>query len=352
MSEVPADGIEPPDGRWWATAKMASIAGLVVYVIATIILINADGVLLSRDSVFVWLLVGMLMVSLADLKGWARGVIFDWFPYFALLFLYDFLRGQVGQNPLYAPHVMPQIDFDRFLFGGVPSVQLQEKLWDPAHVDAIDIAAWAVYVSHFFTVFVISAFLWRLARPKFLEFRAMVITLSMAAFATYALFPAVPPWMASDDGTIGPITRMIGNVWEHLGVGAASAVWGHGGADWSNTVAAVPSLHTGFPVLIMCFFWPTGNRLVRGICLAYALAMSFTLVYAGEHYVFDIVLGWIYAIVTYQVVRRIRAAWASRRERRKEVAVREAMPVAAPVAAGRARLERPGVSPRRSIRRP
>jgi hypothetical protein len=334
MSEVPADGIEEPQRRRWANARMASVAGLIVYIIATIILVSADGVLLSRDTVFVWLLVGMLMVSLADLKGWARGVIFDWFPYFALLFLYDFLRGQVGQNPIYEPHVMPQIDFDRFLFGGVPSVDLQEKLWDPLHIDALDIAVWAVYVSHFFTVFVISAFLWRLARPKFLQFRAMVITLSMAAFATYALFPAVPPWMASDDGTIGPITRMVGNVWQHLGVGSASAIWGHGGGDWSNPVAAVPSLHTAFPVLILCFFWPTGSKLVRGICLAYALAMSFTLVYAGEHYVFDILLGWIYALATYLAVRKVRAVWSAWRARRQESGEHE-IPVAPPGSPGK-----------------
>lgn len=320
MSDVTADPVEEPTSstprRSWATARNASLAGLAVYVIATIILVNADGILLSRDTIFAWLLVGMLMVSLADLKGWARGMIFDWLPYFALLFLYDFLRGQVGQNPIYEPHVMPQIDFDKFLFGGeVPSVWLQDKLWDPVNIDAIDIAAWGVYVSHFFMVFVISAFLWRLARPKFLEFRAMVITLSMAAFATYALFPAVPPWMASDQGAIGPITRSIGNVWDHLGVGTASAIWGHG-SDWANPVAAVPSLHTGFPVLIMCFFWGTGKKWVRGLCLTYALAMSFTLVYTGEHYVFDIVLGWLYAIATFLIVRKVRSAFGSWREKR------------------------------------
>ncbi|MCB0865444.1 MAG: phosphatase PAP2 family protein [Solirubrobacterales bacterium] len=301
--------------RSWMNAHTASIAGLVVYVIATIILVSADGVLLARDTVFAWLMVGMLMVSLSDLKGWARGVIVDWLPYFGILFLYDFLRGQVGQNPIFEPHLMPQIDFDRFLFSSVPSVSLQERFWDPLHIDALDVAVWAVYMTHFFMVFLISAVLWRVARPKFLEFRAMVCTLSMAAFTTYALFPAVPPWMASDQNAVGPITRLIGNVWAHLGVGAASAIWGHG-SDWSNVVAAVPSLHVGFPALILCFFWPTGKWWVRAICLAYVLAMSFALVYAGEHYVFDIVLGWIYALATYVGVRKVRALWASRRERR------------------------------------
>lgn len=313
-----------PARRSWANARTASYAGLAVYVVATIILISVDGMLLARDSLFAWLLVGMLMVSLADLKGWARGVIFDWLPYFAILFLYDFLRGQVGQNPIYEPHVMPQIDFDRFLFGTVPSVDLQEKLWDPLHIDALDIAVWIVYFTHFFMVFVISAFLWRLARPKFLEFRAMVVTLSMAAFATYALFPAVPPWMASDQGAIGESTRLIGNIWQHIGIDAAAAIWGHDG-DWSNLVAAVPSLHVAFPVLILCFFWPGGRWWVRALCCAYALAMSFTLVYAGEHYVFDIVLGWFYGFLTFLVVRKVRAAWFAWRRRRA---------AAAPVAAG------------------
>jgi hypothetical protein len=38
--------------------------------------------------------------------------------------------------------------------------------------------------------------------------------------------------------------------------------------------------------------------------------MSFTLVYTGEHYVFDVMLGWVYAITTFFVVRVIRRAWA------------------------------------------
>ena len=324
--------------RSWANAKTASLAGLGVYVVATILLINTDGVLLSRDTVFAWILVGMLMVSLADLRGWARGVIFDWIPYFALLFAYDFLRGQVGSDPLFAPHVQPQIDVDQFLFGSTPSVWLQERIWNPIQIDAIDVAAWGVYISHFFTIFVISAFLWRLARPKFLAFRAMVVTLSMAAFATYALFPAAPPWMASDQGAIGPTTRIIGNVWEHLGVGSAGAIWGHGSA-LSNPVAAVPSLHVAFPVLILCFFWSSG-RTVRALCLLYALAMSFTLVYTGEHYVFDIVLGWLYAFTTHQVVSRIRSAWAARRGRREEKELEtEPLPVAGPTAGALAASE-------------
>ena len=246
------------------------------------------------------------------MRGWARGVIFDWLPFFAALFAYDALRGLVGNNPIFEPHVMPQIRFDEWLFNGlIPTVELQASFFDPADLAWWDVVAWATYLTHFFMVFVIAAVLWRVARPRFLEFRAMVLTLAFAAFATYALYPAAPPWMASDDGLIGPVSRTIGGVWEQLGVEPAAAIFDRGNS-FINEVAALPSLHTAYPVLILCFFWSAGNW-VRALCLTYAVAMSASLVYAGEHYVFDIVLGWIYAIVVFAGVKLVRGYLARRR---------------------------------------
>lgn len=305
-------------GRDFIGARAISLAGLAAYAVATVLLVAVDGIPLSRDIVFGWILVGMLAVSLADLRGWARGMIFDWLPFIALLFAYDFLRGMVGSDPLFAPHVVPQIRADEFLFGSVPTVELQSRFYDPANIDAVDIAAWGVYVTHFFTIFVIAAALWRLARPRFLEFRAMVLTLTAAAFVTYALMPAAPPWMASDQGVIGEVHRSVGAVWQHLSVGSAAAIWDHGSA-LSNPVAALPSLHAAYPVLILCFFWSAGWP-ARALGLTYAVAMSLTLVYTGEHYVFDVLLGWAYAIATYLVVSGVREAWARRRRRRGHAA--------------------------------
>jgi membrane-associated phospholipid phosphatase len=41
------------------------------------------------------------------------------------------------------------------------------------------------------------------------------------------------------------------------------------------------------------FFWPRVRRRWRPLLGAYALAMAFSLVYSAEHYVFDILLGWL-----------------------------------------------------------
>ncbi|HEU4803787.1 MAG TPA: phosphatase PAP2 family protein [Solirubrobacterales bacterium] len=302
----------PPVEDVQGNGRRIALIGLGAYVIATIVLFSFTGVLLARETIFLWLLVGLLTVSLTDVRGFARGVIFDWLPFYLILVGYDFLRGFVGANPLFPPHYLPQIDADKFLFGGVvPTVWLQERLYDVGQLPWYDVFSWAVYMSHYFMVFVIAAILWRVSHLRFLEFRAMVLALSIAAFATYALVPAAPPWMAADHLMIGPVTRVTGSVWTELGVHPAASIWDKGDSLY-NTVAALPSLHAAFPMLICCFFWRSG-WLARVLGVAYVLAMGWTLVYGGEHYVFDVLLGWVYAVAVYFGVIWARARWSERR---------------------------------------
>jgi len=315
-------------------ARAVSLAGLLVFVAASVVAVAATGLPLSREVISLWILSGLLAVSLADLRGWARGMIFDWLPFLGALFAYDLLRGLVGRNPLFEPHVTPQIDADRWFFNDIlPTVALQDRFHEAGQLPWYDVAAWAVYLTHFFAVAVIAAALWRVARPRFLEFRALILTLTAAAFVTYALFPASPPWMASEDGEIGPVTRVVGGVWDQLGIEKATALFERG-STFSNPVAAIPSLHTAYPVLILLFFWSRGGW-VRGLCLLYAVAMSLTLIYTGEHYVVDILLGWIYAIAAFAVVTLARRRLADRARQKRE---RESNPSPQPVPADLIRL--------------
>lgn len=311
------------DGWNGLDPRRQMLVGFAFFGVGSTILIALNGLILAPDLVFIWILIGLLAVSIGDVRGWARGVVFDWMPFFGLLLAYGVLRGAVGAAPLFEPHVLPQIRVDELLFGGsIPSVELQERFYDPGQIHAWDIAAWGVYLTHFFVVVVVAAVLWRLARPQFLRFRAMVLTLTAAAFATYVLFPAAPPWMASESGVIGPVERVVRDVWRSIGADRAAAIWDRGSA-FANEVAALPSLHTAYPVLILCFFWSRGWW-ARAICLAYAVGMSITLVYTGEHYVSDVLLGWAYAIATYAAVSRF-LAWRSRpaRERGAETSAEQ-----------------------------
>ena len=64
-------------------------------------------------------------------------------------------------------------------------------------------------------------------------------------------------------------------------------------------LAAVPSLHAGQTLLITLFFFDRMRGRRRHLLWLYPLAMAFALVYLGEHYVVDVVLGWAYCLAVY-----------------------------------------------------
>jgi len=76
-----------------------------------------------------------------------------------------------------------------------------------------------------------------------------------------------------------------------------------------NQVAAVPSLHTAFAVLVVLVLLPFTRRLwLRVALVSYAVLMPLVLVWAGEHYVVDTLLGAIYAGVVVLLVPRAERA--------------------------------------------
>jgi membrane-associated phospholipid phosphatase len=62
-----------------------------------------------------------------------------------------------------------------------------------------------------------------------------------------------------------------------------------------NLVAAVPSLHAGFTALVAMFLWRRVRPALRPLLALYPLAMALALIATGEHYFFDVLLGWLYA---------------------------------------------------------
>ena len=296
-----------PDRR---NARLLTAGGLAVFVVATVVLVRTQGLLLSRDWLFGWTLVGLLAVSLADPRRWARSVLVDWLPLMAVLLCYD-LSLPVRQWLGITPHVWPQLDADRLVFGRLPTITLQHWLYDAHAPHWYDYATFPVYLSHFFVTLIVLAFLWKLSYERFRHYRALVVTLATAGFVTYVLFPAVPPWEASWYHYIGPVSRTIARMWGAFGITPAQALFERPG-QFYNQEAAIPSLHAAYPMLLLLFFWGAG-RWVRAGLLAYVLAMAFTLVYAGEHYVADIVLGWLYAGAVYAVVGVVRGRRGRRR---------------------------------------
>jgi hypothetical protein len=272
-----------------------------------------EGIPVGRERLLLWIVLGLLAVSTTNLLGWLRSVIFEWLPLALVLAVYDVLRGH-ADGLLFSAWYRPQLEADSILGGGTaPTVWLQDRLWHgPSGVRWYDYASWAVYVSYFLATYVVAGWLWFVARARFRRYVASVALLAGMAFATFALFPAAPPWLASRHGELEPTTRLIGPISGHIPfISFSFEQLFERGWEYANPVAAVPSLHAAYTLLITLFLWRSA-RWARPLLALYPLAMAFALVYTAEHYLVDILLGWAYTLVAVWVVGSVADSFSGR----------------------------------------
>jgi membrane-associated phospholipid phosphatase len=193
---------------------------------------------------------------------------------------------------------------DVALFGAVPSVWLQERLLDGT-TRWYDAVAALVYVTHFVSVPLVTALVWFRMRDRFAAWVAAVIAFTVVGVGGYVVYPAAPPWLASDLGVIGAVTRVSHVGWDHIGLGFVTELT-TSGQGASNPVAAMPSLHAGAPMLVTLFLWVLLSPRWRAALLGYVLVMALTLVYTGEHYVVDVLAGWATAAIAVTVGAAVR----------------------------------------------
>lgn len=271
----------------------------------------------SQDWIFVWIVGLMLSVSVGATQAEhsARQLVMDWLPIIVALLAYDLLRG-VADGNLVPVHYRPPIEADRALgLGQIPTIRLQDAIYSSGHLHIWDYAAFSFWFSHYFASLVVGVCLWLFAYRYFHRYAACVVVLAALGLATYVLFPAAPPWLAGDKGYLPHVFRITHPVVNHLPIPKASAMFQQGTA-WGNDVAAVPSLHAAYTMLITLFLWPRVGRRWRPLLVLFPLGMGISLVYLGEHYLIDIFLGWIYAGATILIVNWGAERWAERRRQR------------------------------------
>lgn len=282
---------------------------LGLYALAFIITAVFVGLPAGRDWLILWILGALILASIGQRQGPAR-LIRDFVPLVVVLTAYDFLKGRTYGITDHV-YTYPQIRVDEFLFGGtVPTVTLQRWLYTPGSPRLWDYLMVLVYLSYFFVPIITAALLWKFAHQWFGRFALMLVLLAAMALVTYALFPAAPPWLAARHHDIPGVSRIIKGLASDLHIRMGRAFGSK--STLVNPIAAVPSLHFAVTSSLLIFFWPLTTRW-RWLIVAYPIAMGFALVYLGEHYVFDLIIGAVYAVVAYRLSNIVADWWAKRR---------------------------------------
>lgn len=284
---------------------------LVVLGLLVLYFVQIDNLMKVRpDHAFLSLLIVALVL------GNARRFLLDWSPFIVSWIAYDMMRGVVddlaGKIHILSPYLFEEKLFARFFHGEIPNffmLHLEEAHRHAGWKQFCDQLCSGLYAMHMAVPILVAWIFWNTLRDQrtFYRFVLAFSLVTWTSFATYFLFPSAPPWYVKDFGFIQPEAAFkgagAGNLlaadrW--IGIPLFESAYKHLNP---NKFAAIPSLHSAFPLVVWIFClkrfgkkaWPLG---------LYPLGVWFSAVYLDHHYLIDIILAWIYVALCVTVSER------------------------------------------------
>ena len=298
-----------PNSTWlWIRRAL-----MAAYVVGTYLLLKTRGnIPADREIIVGWIAGLALLATVGRRRHEALVTLASWAPFLLALFLYDFARA-VGHWLDRPVAVRPQIAVDRFLGGGrlwterlqrwlvdkdvglgrFPLKEVEARLRnDRSTIHWYDVGVSIVYQSHFVIPYVAAGVLWKKGQRLWRWYAATFVFVTFTSCVIYALYATAPPWWAARLGLIDEFPRVIaGRGWSRVGLRFASRII-EKGQNTVNTFAAIPSLHSAEALMVTVFLWHFIWKWLRPLLAVFPLAMAFTLVYSGEHYLIDVFVGW------------------------------------------------------------
>ena len=240
----------------------------------------------------------ILCLSLLAAAAVGRLTVFlqDWFLFVGFIYLFDSLRGSIFiltcqlDLPVYTLYV---IKAEKLLFGAIPSVVLQDwflRSPDPSGFSWFEKLITVAHGSHFVAFLVVGLIVWLYKTNFFRFFKVSFYLVIFLGLFGYLAVPTVPPWMASNIFSLLPRLVRFNAVIYNMAIPDITS-----GFD-TNPVAAMPSLHAAFPILLGLILWRIWRWRAFPFYL-YVLLMLFAIAYTGDHYVVDIIAGGILAVL-------------------------------------------------------
>ena len=180
------------------------------------------------------------------------------------------------------------------------------------HATALDLYCAVPYAFFLYAVLGVGVFLYRRDYLALQRLAWAFFLANVAAFVTYHVYPAAPPWYFHAHGcqidiaaapSAGPrllhVDQVIGVPYFQSMYARASSVFGAG-----------PSLHSAYPFILAVEGWAAFKRTGRTLAVIFALSMWFSAVYLDHHWVIDVLLGIVYGAAASGLVRVIEARFA------------------------------------------
>lgn len=225
------------------------------------------------------------------------GMMYDFFQYIPFSSL---LPIRVSE-----PYYLDLHWFGVFYLGKL--LPLHEYLHQILNSPVFDLYCGFIYLLHIPVVIVLLLSFWRFGSDDLAaKFIFAFWVMNVFAFSTYFFYPAAAPWFVSKYGFMQPLVPMAG---DPAGLARFDQILGLNLFTQNYQISpvpfgAIPSMHAGFSMLGFLYSFQLNRKLsfVLGI---YCLSMWLSALYLQHHYLIDIILGVLYALLAYFLVEKI-----------------------------------------------
>jgi len=243
------------------------------------------------------------------LHPWSRKLLLIAFPMVLYGMMYDFFQ-YIPFSSLLPIRVSEPYLLDLNLFGIFSQghvYPLHEFVYHFFQTPFWDIYCGVIYMLHVPMVIILLFVFWRFSSDELAaRFIFAFWIMNIFAFLTYYFYPAAAPWFVQKYGFLQPLVPMPG---DPAGLARFDQLL-HLNLFTQNyqitpvPFGAVPSMHAGFAFLGFLYSLQF-NRKLSFVLAFYCLSMWFAALYLQHHYLIDIILGILYALLAYVVVEKI-----------------------------------------------
>ncbi len=216
---------------------------------------------------------------------------FRWWTAYAIGFIAFTVARSYADTTWIQPSMTYALGIDRWIgLGELPTVRLQAG-YDARHPGLLAWLAVMIHLAFYYAPPLVGLWLSLTNGPAFRRMVAALLGVYAVSLVLFFLLPTVPPWRAAELGATPPIHRVVEDT-----LYAGLYEYGTHVAG-GNDYAAMPSVHLAVTsVLGLAIGWR--------IALLATLAMAWSLVFAGEHYVIDVIAGLAIALGIWPLTRR------------------------------------------------
>ena len=228
-----------------------------------------------------------------------RGIVLSLLFFMAYWFGYDSTR--IYPNYLFNPvHIKDIYDLEKSWFGIMEAGQLltpNEYFARHEHW-FLDVISGLFYLCWIPVPLAYAIWLFFNDKKLLLKFSFTFFLVNVFGIAVYYLYPAAAPWYVELHGfeknfNIPGNEAALSNFDEFFGIQLFHNMY----AKNANVFAAVPSLHCAFPVITLYFGWKKRLKWASAAFLIITLGIWFAAVYSRHHYIIDVFLGFLCAVM-------------------------------------------------------